>query len=145
MEARMNKEKLIAQLRVHEGVEHTVYNDTMGIPTIGVGRNLRDKGLSDQEIDYLLSNDIDAFAEEVATAFPWWETLDEVRQRVMVDMAFNMGTRGLSNFKITLGHIEAGRFGEAAEEMLNSRWARQVGNRSQVLSEMMKTGDDHGY
>ena len=63
----------------------------------------------------------------------------------MVDMAFNMGTRGLSNFKITLGHIEAGRFSEAAEEMLNSRWARQVGNRSQVLSDMMKTGDDHGY
>jgi len=141
----MNKEKLIAQLRVHEGVEHTVYNDTMGIPTIGVGRNLKDKGLSDEEIDYLLSNDIDTFAEEVATAFPWWETLDEVRQRVIVDMAFNMGTRGLSNFKITLGHIEAGRFSEAAFEMLNSRWASQVGNRSQVLSDMMRTGEDHDY
>ena len=55
----MDRNRLIDQLRIHEGVEKTVYNDSEGIPTIGVGRNLRDRGLSDDEIDYLLSNDID--------------------------------------------------------------------------------------
>ena len=137
----MNKEKLIAQLRVHEGVEHTVYNDTMGIPTIGVGRNLRDKGLSDQEIDYLLSNDIDAFAEEVATAFPWWETLDEVRQRVLVDMAFNMGVPRLCKFKKMWSAIEEQKFDIASMEMMDSRWARQVGRRAVILSDAMKSGE----
>jgi lysozyme len=141
----MDIDKLIAQLKVHEGVRSKVYLDTEGIETIGVGRNLRDRGLSDDEIELMLANDIRDFQEEVENAFPWWSDLDDVRQRVVVDMAFNMGLGSLSKFVNTLAHIENGRYEEASVEMLDSKWARQVGDRANVLSNMMKTGEDHGY
>ena len=141
----MDIDKLIAQLKVHEGVRSKVYLDTEGIETIGVGRNLRDRGLSDDEIELMLANDIRDFQEEVENAFPWWLDLDDVRQRVVVDMAFNMGLGSLSKFVNTLSHIENGRYEEAGVEMLDCKWARQVGDRANVLSNMMKTGEDHGY
>lgn len=138
----MDIDRLIEQLKVHEGVRDKVYLDTEGIETIGVGRNLRDKGLSEDEIDYLLQNDISEFRSGVQETWSWWDDLDDVRQRVVVDMAFNMGLNGLSKFKKTLGHIEAGEYEEASSEMLNSRWAEQVGRRANTLSEMMRTGED---
>ena len=138
----MDIDRLIAQLKVHEGVRDKVYLDTEGIETIGVGRNLRDKGLSEDEIDYLLQNDISEFKSGVQDTWSWWDNLDDVRQRVVVDMAFNMGLGGLSKFNKTLGHIENGEYEEAASEMLNSRWAEQVGRRANILSEMMRTGED---
>jgi|TARA_R100000093_G_C1919973_1_gene65382 lysozyme len=141
----MNVDRLISQLKVHEGTRSKVYLDTEGIETIGVGRNLRDRGLSDDEIEFLLANDIRDFQEEVDRTFGWWSDLDDVRQRVIVDMAFNMGLGSLSKFKNTLGHIEAGRYEEASVEMLDSKWARQVGNRAQCLSNMMKTGEDNDH
>ena len=141
----MDIDKLIAQLKVHEGVRSKVYLDTEGIETIGVGRNLRDRGLSDDEIELMLANDIRDFQEEVERAFSWWSDLDDVRQRVVVDMAFNMGLGSLSKFVNTLSHIENGRYEEAGVEMLDSKWARQGGDRANVLSNMMKTGEDHGY
>ena len=99
----MDIDRLIAQLKVHEGVRSKVYLDTEGIETIGVGRNLRDRGLSDDEIEFLLANDIRDFQEEVDRTFGWWSDLDDVRQRVIVDMAFNMGLGSLSKFKNTWG------------------------------------------
>jgi lysozyme len=140
----MDIDRLVDQLKIHEGVRDKVYLDTEGIETIGVGRNLKDKGLSEDEINYLLQNDIDEFTESVRDKWPWWENLDDVRQRVVVDMAFNMGVAGLSKFSKTLSHIENGRYEEASEEMLNSRWAEQVGQRAENLSNMMSTGEDNG-
>jgi|TARA_R100001530_G_scaffold131035_2_gene102411 lysozyme len=141
----MDIDRLITQLKVHEGVRSKVYLDTEGIETIGVGRNLKDRGLSDDEIELMLANDIRDFQEEVESAFPWWSGMDDVRQRVVVDMAFNMGLGSLSKFVNTLAHIENGRYEEASVEMLDSKWARQVGDRANVLSDMMKTGEDNGY
>jgi|TARA_R110000824_G_scaffold124710_2_gene283471 lysozyme len=141
----MDIDRLITQLKVHEGVRSKVYLDTEGIETIGVGRNLRDRGLSDDEIELMLANDIRDFQEEVESAFPWWSDMDDVRQRVVVDMAFNMGLGSLSKFVNTLAHIENGRYEEASVEMLDSKWARQVGDRANVLSDMMRTGEDNGY
>jgi|TARA_R110002074_G_scaffold281167_1_gene452448 lysozyme len=141
----MDIDRLITQLKVHEGVRSKVYLDTEGIETIGVGRNLRDRGLSDDEIELMLANDIRDFQEEVESAFPWWSDMGDVRQRVVVDMAFNMGLGSLSKFVNTLAHIENGRYEEASVEMLDSKWARQVGDRANVLSDMMRTGEDNGY
>jgi len=141
----MDIDRLITQLKVHEGVRSKVYLDTEGIETIGVGRNLRDRGLSDDEIELMLANDIRDFQEEVESAFPWWSDMDDVRQRVVVDMAFNMGLGSLFKFVNTLAHIENGRYEEASVEMLDSKWARQVGDRANVLSDMMRTGEDNGY
>ena len=138
----MDRNRLIDQLRIHEGVEKTVYNDSECIPTIGVGRNLRDRGLSDDEIDYLLSNDIDIVVDELDKVLPWWKDLDEVRQRVLCDLVFNLGMPRFSGFKKSISHMKQQMWDQAADELLDSKWARQVGRRAQTLSEMMRTGND---
>lgn len=138
----MDRNRLIDQLRIHEGVEKTVYNDSEGIPTIGVGRNLRDRGLSDDEIDYLLSNDIDIVVDELDKVMPWWKDLDEVRQRVLCDLVFNLGMPRFSGFKKSISYMKQQMWDQAANELLDSKWARQVGRRAHTLSEMMRTGND---
>jgi|TARA_A100001515_G_scaffold74610_1_gene59301 lysozyme len=138
----MDRNRLIDQLRIHEGVEKTVYNDSEGIPTIGVGRNLRDRGLSDDEIDYLLSNDIDIVVDELDKVMPWWKDLDEVRQRVLCDLVFNLGMPRFSGFKKSISYMKQQMWDQAADELLDSKWARQVGRRAHTLSEMMRTGND---
>jgi lysozyme len=135
--------KLHAQLKMHEGVESRVYLDTEGIETIGVGRNLRDRGLSKSEIDYLLDSDIRICIKELSGSFPWFKELDTVRKRVLVDMMFNLGMPRLKSFVNMLSAIEKEDWAEASSEMLNSVWAEQVGNRSARLSEMMASGEDY--
>lgn len=139
----MNKKKMIAQLRLHEGERLKPYRCTAGKLTIGVGRNLDDRGITSDESAYLLNNDIDSHWIELLEHLPWVETLDEVRQRVMLDMAFNLGIFGLLTFHRTLGHIKAGNYALAASAMLESKWARQVGQRARRLATMMKTGQDY--
>jgi len=136
-------EKLKDQIRLHEGVEKKVYLDTEGIETIGVGRNLRDRGLSEDEIDLLLDNDIAICEEELINNFEWYAELDEVRKRVLIDMAFNLGMPKLKQFAKMLDAIENKDWVNVASEMLDSRWAEQVGNRASRLSEMMETGEDY--
>lgn len=139
----MDKKQLTKELRRDEGVVPFAYQDHLGYWTIGVGR-LIDKrkggGLSDAEIDFLLSNDIDRFEKQVIDALPWYSRLDDVRQRVLVNMAFNLGIAGLLGFKNTLAMIERGDYAGAAKGMLNSKWATQVGERARRLATMMETG-----
>src|SRR3990167_270296 len=78
------------QLIRHEGLRLKLYSDSLGVPTIGVGRNLRDKGISHAEAMLLLENDLDEVLVDLQT-FPWWAALDPVRQRVLVDLRFNLG------------------------------------------------------
>ena len=139
----MNKKKMIAQLRLHEGERLKPYRCTAGKLTIGVGRNLDDRGITSDESAYLLNNDIDSHWTELLNHLPWVETLDEVRQRIMLDMAFNLGIFGLLTFHRTLGHIKAGNYALASSAMLESKWARQVGQRARRLATMMKTGQDY--
>lgn len=139
----MNKKKMIAQLRLHEGERLKPYRCTAGKLTIGVGRNLDDRGITSDESAYLLNNDIDSHWIELLEHLPWVETLDEVRQRVMLDMAFNLGISGLLTFRRTLGHIKAGNYALASSAMLESKWATQVGQRARRLASMMKTGKDY--
>lgn len=136
--------ELIAELRRDEGVVPYAYKDSLGYWTIGVGRLIdRRKGgrLSDDEIDYLLANDIRRVDAELDARLPWWRGLDPVRQRVLQNMAFNLGTAGLLGFKNTLAAVKAKRWSDAAAGMLASKWARQVGERAERLAHMMKTGD----
>lgn len=136
----MDKKKLQEELIYDEGAKAKVYNDPLGVPTIGVGRNLRDKGLSKDEILFLLSNDIDEIIVQLDNFLPWWKNLSDARQRVLANMAFNLGINGLLKFKNTLALIEAQKYEAAAEGMLHSLWARQVGNRAQRLARMMIEG-----
>jgi lysozyme len=128
------------QLRLHEGERLKPYRCTAGKLTIGVGRNLEDRGITAEESAYLLANDIAREERALIQALPWVAQLDEVRQRVLLDMAFNMGLGGLLQFKNTLATIKAGDYAKAATMMLDSRWARHVGQRAERLSRMMATG-----
>lgn len=136
----LDRERLRAQLVRHEGERLRAYVDTVGKLTIGCGRNLEDPGISHDEAQYLLSNDIDVRVRALFTRYPtWFPQLDAVRQSVLVNMAF-MGIAKLAGFRKMLAALERGDYDTAAEEMLDSLWARQVGARARELSTQMRTG-----
>ena len=138
-------EQLMAQLRRDEGTKATVYKDTLGFDTIGVGRLIDSRkpgaGLRPDEIDYLLRNDINDRVQALTKALPWFDRLDEARRGALINMAFQLGTAGLLGFKSTLALISAGKYSEAAEQMLKSKWATQTPARAKRLAEQMKTGE----
>ena len=140
MPATRPEERLQALLQHHEGLRLKPYTDTTGHLTIGYGRNLTDVGISLDEARMLLRADL-AYAEhQVLEAFPWAEYLDPVRQAVLVDMCFNLGIGRLEGFRNTLSAIKAGDYAAAAEGMLASKWATQVGQRAHRLAKMMREG-----
>ena len=138
-------EQLTAQLRRDEGTRATAYKDSMDFLTIGVGRLIDSRkpgaGLRPDEIDYLLRNDIEDRVAALTKALPWFDRLDEARSGVLINMAFQLGTAGLLGFKSTLALISAGKYAEAAEQMLKSKWATQTPARAKRLAEQMKTGE----
>jgi lysozyme len=122
-------------------------NRLKGIPTIGVGRNLRDKGISLRESDFMLDNDITEVSAEVSAEIQWSIVgLDEVRREALINMAFNMGIgsakagTGLLGFRAFLDALKRGAWETAAHEMLNSKWVRQVGPRAHRLAEQILSG-----
>ena len=135
----MDMDKLMDELIRDEGLRLKVYLDSEGIETIGVGRNLQ-KGITRDEAMFLLNNDI-RFAIQEAMTFPWYEKLTEQRKRVIVNMIFNLGLTRFSGFKNTIRYLEMGDYEAASEEMLDSKWARQVGVRATRLSDMMRNGN----
>jgi len=137
----MNKAKLAEQLKKHEGLRLKPYTDTVGKLTLGIGRNLEDKGITEQEALFMLNNDVDYFYDKIKKEINWFWALNDARQNALVNMAFNLGVNGLLTFKNTLFLIANGSFDSAAEEMLNSKWAEQVGYRADELAEQMRTGE----
>ena len=133
----MNVSKLI---RHHEGKKLKLYRCTAGKLTIGIGRNIEDNGISDDEAEYLLANDIKECRETLARNLLFWPELCEVRQAVLLDMCFNMGWPRLSGFKNMIAALAVNDFSLAAAEMIDSRWARQVPNRAGCLIKMMTLG-----
>lgn len=135
-----SRDLLIAELKRDEGWKNHLYQDSVGKWTIGCGRNLSDRGVSDGEISDMLQNDISDAALQLCLHIPWWETLDDVRQRVLLNMTFNMGIGTLLTFTNTLGAIKAGKWSDAATGLRASLWARQVGQRAERLATAMETG-----
>lgn len=132
---------LTDQLKRDEGVRLKVYADSVGKLTIGTGRNLSDVGISESEAMLLLQNDLAAVSIALERAFPWTSGLDEVRRAVLLNMAFNMGVGGLAGFKDFLAKVQSGDYAGAAQAMLQSKWAEQVGSRAQRLSIQMQIGE----
>jgi len=136
---------LIEQLKRHEGVKTHAYKDHLGYITVGVGRCLEDGigvGLSEEEIDYLLRNDIGRCAEELYEAFSWFRMLDPVRRNAMINLCFNVGLPRLRGFVKALAAMEAQDYETAADEFFDSRWATQVGNRAVEVCAMIRTGEN---
>lgn len=145
----MNRELLIQELTRDEGLRLVAYDDATGKPlkvgdtikghiTIGIGRALDVHGISPDECQYLLGNDVDAFTAELRKALPYFDTLSDERQRVLVNMAFNMGTAGLLSFHDTLRYVQEGRYELAAKAMEDSHWYTQTGDRAKRLVVMMR-------
>lgn len=136
----MNRQRLMAQLNVDEGRRPRIYVDTVGKITAGVGRNLTDRAFSDDEIDLMLSNDINLVEKALDHYLPWWRQMTDARQNVLANMCF-MGIGSLLTFKNTLAYMQAGRYDAAAAGMLDSKWAGQVGARATRLAAIMRTGE----
>jgi len=138
----MNKDRLKNQLRHDEGVRKHAYTDSEGYLTIGVGRLIdRVKGgrLSDDEIELMLNNDVDRFSARLSHDYSWFDDLSDVRQEVLVNMAFNLGLSGLAGFRLMLGAIARGDWLDASREGLDSKWSGQVGNRAIRLMQALRT------
>lgn len=137
----MDRKRLSAQLVIDEDKRRLPYRCSAGKLTIGVGRNLDDRGLSEDEIAYLLNNDIDLVEKELDRRLPWWREMTEARQTALANMAFNLGVPRLLGFVKTLDHMRARRYDAAAREMLDSTWAKQVGARARRLADLMRKGE----
>ena len=129
------------QLIDHEGLELKPYHCTADKLTIGVGRNIQDRGITEDEARYLLKNDIKIVEDELLTRQPVVAGLDSVRQRVLVDMGFNLGLPILMKFQNMWSAIENEDYHEAARQMMDSRWADQVGRRAERLAQAMSSGE----
>ena len=157
-----DRQDLIEKLIVAEGLRLQVYKDTLGIDTIGIGRNLEDRGITKEELAdldiptiehvyeygiteadavYLATNDVQIVEEELVRAHPCVDRLDSVRQLILIDMAFNMGVPRLCKFKKMWAAVECGDYPTAAKEMLDSRWAKQVKGRATKLANAMHNGE----
>lgn len=139
----MTDEEFLKMLIRHEGKKNYAYQDSEGYWTIGVGRlidNRKGGRVSDEEIMDMLRNDVNKCVNELDTSIPWWRTLSPSRQAVLTNMCFNLGLKGLLGFKNTLEMVRTGQYDKASKGMLASKWAKQVGNRSIELAEMMKNG-----
>lgn len=134
----MNTHRLAQDLLRDEGLRLKPYRCTAGKLTIGVGRNLDDRGITESEALLLLDNDIKAFWGQLAVAQPWIFSAPEAVQEVLLNMCFNLGLAGLLQFRQTLALLEAGRYAEAAGEMLRSKWAGQVGERAERLADRLR-------
>ena len=133
---------LIAELRRDEGVRYSIYLDTMGIPTVGVGHNCKASPLpadwacplTDGQVNQLLTQDLANTFAQLDAKLPWWSALDDVRMRVVANMAFNLGVTALLGFHNTLGAMQRGSYAVAAAGMLASKWAQQTGMRARRLA-----------
>ena len=135
-------ERLIEMLKRHEGVRSHVYLCSAGYETIGVGRNISNTGMGlfDDEVDYLLENDIARVIKELSSEYPWFTDLDDVRKDAIIDISFNLGATRLRGFKNALSAMESADYTLAAKEFLDSKWSRDVKGRSHELASMIETG-----
>ena len=136
----MDRQLLKSQLERHEGLRLRVYKDSVGVNTIGYGRNLDDVGISRLEADLMLAADIERVERDLDTVDEY-VALDRIRQTVIANMCFNLGFHGLLNFKRMWKAIGKQDYDKAAKEMLSSKWAEQVGRRAIELAKIMRTGD----
>jgi len=136
------REGLRNQLMRDEGIEYELYLCTEGKQTIGVGRNIEDLGISHDEAMYLLDNDINRILKEMKrhSSFRMFADLSDNRKIVICNMVFNLGITRFLKFKRMIAALNLQKYDIAATEMLDSKWASQVGNRAQNLASLMREG-----
>ncbi len=138
----MNYQRLMQSIQRHEGLRLKPYLDTVGKLTIGYGRNLDDIGIDETEAGMMLQTDMHKVIQQM-TSVAEWQGISDVRQNVLLEMSYNLGFQGLQSFHRMWAAIRREEYNSAADEMMNSKWARQVGNRAVKLSTMMRSGEWH--
>lgn len=129
--------ELLDRIKQHEGLRLKPYHCTANRLSIGYGRNLQDNGITKEEAEIMLRHDV-MNAEDACNQFSWFRAMDKVRQGVVVEMVYQMGLPTFLQFKKTIQALRDQDYDYAADEMLNSKWARQVGQRAITLADIMR-------
>jgi len=132
--------KLLDQLKRHEGYRKFPYSDSVGLLTVGIGRNLEHVGISEEEAEILLANDVEV-ARQAASTMDYYESLSDERKDAVVNLIFNMGLSRFLGFKKMNAALYIGDYELAAVELLDSKYAVQVGDRARELASQIKTGE----
>ena len=145
----MNIEALREQLKIDEDVKYEIYKDHLGYPTFGIGHLITEDDpehgepdgteISEDRVNEIFESDVAKFVSEAKILFPDLDELPDVAQQVIVNMAFNMGRPRLSKFKNFIAGVNDRDWTRAAEEMMDSRWADQVGARATRLRNLILT------
>ncbi len=125
--------------RLHNG-NHKPYSCPAGFMTIGYGRNIQANGISENEAERMLINDLTSCVALLERNVKFWEKHNDARQSVLIDMCFNMGWGKLSQFKKMFAALEQEDYSEAARQMKDSKWYKDVGRRADTLIESMRSG-----
>ena len=133
--------QLIEQLKRHEGIRLKPYKCTSNKLSIGIGRNLEDIGITEKEAEMLLLNDIEEAKKQLLHHMPWTQQLDEVRFSAILNFVFNVGIGTALKFVNAMAQLKDENYDMAAQELLDSRWAKQVGNRAKEVAEQLRTGE----
>ena len=129
---------LLERIKHHEGFRSKVYQCTEGYDTIGFGFAIKDLVLDEDIAEMILMRKLEDLMKRIGKTFSWWKSADSDVKDVVVEMCFQLGVSGFSKFKKTIDHLENKRYGKAAAEMLDSKWARQTPNRALELSNIIK-------
>ena len=130
---------LINEIKKHEGFRDRVYDDSLGIPTIGYGFAIKDLVLDQDIADQILQRKLDQLIVRIKKTFDWYNKLPLKAKKVVVNMCYQLGVGGFSKFRKTLSYLKRHEWEEASVEMLDSRWARQTPNRAVELSNIIKS------
>ena len=130
---------LINEIKKHEGFRDRVYDDSLGIPTIGYGFAIKDLVLDQDIADQILQRKLDQLIVRIKKTFGWYNKLPLKAKNVVANMCYQLGIKGFSKFRKTLSYLKRHEWEEASVEMLDSRWARQTPNRAVELSNIIKS------
>ncbi|MEL7146530.1 MAG: glycoside hydrolase family protein [Bacteroidota bacterium] len=140
----MDINKFKNELRFDEGQVLHAYEDSRGFLTIGIGRMIDEReggGISEEEAHFLFENDVKRVMEETFGDFPWLKDAPDDVQRAVCNMVFQMGIKRVRKFKKTLSFLQNKEYYAAADEALDSDWAKQTPNRARRVTEQIRMGN----
>jgi lysozyme len=132
------RKELLESIKLSEGWRSTVYDDTLGIPTIGYGFAIKDLVLDEDVGEIILKRKIGALIERIGKRFDWFSGMPHTIQDVVTEVCYQLGVSGFSKFRLTIGYLKEGSFPKAADEMLDSKWAKQTPNRANRLADIVR-------
>lgn len=129
---------LLEKIKEHEGFVEHVYDDSLGIPTIGYGFAIKDLVLDEDIAEEILIRKLEKLKRNAISRFKWLEDMPQEVQEVVINMCYQLGVAGVSKFRKAISALQEGDWNEAADEMLDSLWAKQTPNRATELSNIVR-------